>query len=461
MRIRQLLGGAVHRETWVESVDGYLHRRCVDATAGGRALDIRESILRGGAGRGIDIDEWLSAIASARTERGWSAEQASAVCDAAAKAFHVERQLVAEGLLPEGGRIRTYAAHDIAVAVHLAHAGARLGFADEELVAAILESARMNAAAVFADWEQFAASWVAAQSALYGSYPCDDVWRDAVEIAGALLARPTSPWVTVPFPGADARVSADGDAHSADGDADGVDEIRASPVDDAAHGGHEWVRPVTGEQRAERALLAERAGHAIPVDPGGPLYGGLAQGLALGAFDAYAAGAPWNSLRESGAPDHAVLTGLDREWGIRSGEDWFATAASTIGLREFTDADEQLARTRVDDDLRRVGLLPPGGRVDTLAGYSLAWSVRLARLGAQAGLGDPDEAAQMMLAARDTAARVFASWTEFACSVLAGKLVYEDVDRDDLLGGAATLLTRDHSPWRALPFPISDQAGRR
>ncbi len=81
----------------------------------------------------------------------------------------------------------------------------------------------------------------------------------------------------------------------------------------------------------------------------------------------------------------------------------------------------------------------------------------LARLGATAGYSTEAQAAQMILSARDRAAQIFASWTEFAVSSVGGALLHEDITGFvQLRRIAATLLTVDHSPWRALPFPVGD-----
>ena len=136
--------------------------------------------------------------------------------------------------------------------------------------------------------------------------------------------------------------------------------------------------------------------------------------------------------------------------------DWLADHDYDDEAYEATQ-DRLAAITAVDEILCDSGLLAPGGHVGSIGGYSLTWAVYLARLGATAGYSTEAQAAQMILSARDRAAQIFASWTEFAVSSVGGALLHEDITGFvQLRRIAATLLTVDHSPWRALPFPVGD-----
>ncbi|MFT3901181.1 MAG: DUF1266 domain-containing protein [Gordonia sp. (in: high G+C Gram-positive bacteria)] len=283
-------------------------------------------------------------------------------------------------------------------------------------------------------------------------------------------------------------------------DADDFDDLAASLRMDPASTGADvgWVRPAQ-QPRIDRSALVDHALADVPADPDGPLYSHLAQGLALGGLTAVATETPWNSLRDLALPAYQLRVELERIWGIHNAEDWFAVMASMIGFQEFSEAEamldargEAVARggytpddydglwrqwlidrdfdadvyegtherlatvTAVDDWLRDCGLLAPDGHVGTIAGYAIEWAVRLARAGHVAGYADEAEAVQMILTARDSAARIFASWTEYAVSVVAGTLLHHDGGWDTIRTAVATLLTVDHSPWRALPFPLSD-----
>ncbi|GED99136.1 DUF1266 domain-containing protein [Gordonia crocea] len=288
-------------------------------------------------------------------------------------------------------------------------------------------------------------------------------------------------------------------------DAFSAADLAAAFGRDSAGGDLGWVRYSAAEavgSRADRRGLAAHATATIPVDPDGPLYGELAQGLALGALGAAGGATPWNAVRETGTSAYSVRIDLEQVWGIHGAQDWFAVVASMIGLQEFVEAEAMLVArapavasgdyraedfddlwrrwlidhdyggdaydgthhrlaevTAVDEYLRGCGLLAPDGCVETIAGYTFGWAVRLARCGVQAGYAEAAEARQMILTARDSAARIFASWTEFAVSAVAGTLLHHTIDWDDVRAAAATLLAVDHSPWRALPFPLSDPSG--
>ncbi|MFT4199722.1 DUF1266 domain-containing protein [Gordonia sp. (in: high G+C Gram-positive bacteria)] len=201
-RLQRILGESIHRQSWLDAADDYLRGKHINATAGERALDIREDVLDDRRDAYLDVDEWLAAVGAAATEKQWPDEETDAVSRAVVKAFQIERQLTDDGRLAPGRRVWTYMAYDLAGAVYLVQAGLRLGFADAPLAAQILDAARDNAAAIFPDWEQFGASYIAAHSCLHGSYPCDHVWREASAAVTALLGDPGSPWVTLPFPSA-------------------------------------------------------------------------------------------------------------------------------------------------------------------------------------------------------------------------------------------------------------------
>ncbi|MFT3901182.1 MAG: DUF1266 domain-containing protein [Gordonia sp. (in: high G+C Gram-positive bacteria)] len=202
--IERIVGKPIHRQSWLDAADDYLRGRHINATAGERALDIREDVLDDSRDVYLDVDAWLTAVGAAGTDKEWADHEIDAVSRAAVKAFQIERQLTDDGLLPAGKRVWTYMAYDLAGAVYLVQAGFRLGFADPALAAQILDAARDNAAAIFGDWQQFGISYLAARSCLHGSYPCDDVWRDASSTVRILLDDPSSPWVTLPFPAAEA-----------------------------------------------------------------------------------------------------------------------------------------------------------------------------------------------------------------------------------------------------------------
>ena len=109
------------------------------------------------------------------------------------KVFNIERELREVGLTgrrsagmdPHGPRPSS--------AVYLVRAGLRSGVAERRFTAEVPPQ-RANAAVIFTDWRDFALSYASAQSCLFGGYPCDDVWDDAVAVVKELLDDPHSPW---------------------------------------------------------------------------------------------------------------------------------------------------------------------------------------------------------------------------------------------------------------------------
>lgn len=196
---RELLDG-IGREGWLDAVDHLLRGHHINATAGERAIDVREDVLDGRPQALLDIDEWVSAIAEAGIVGNWSEREVEAVTNGALKVFNIERELRELGLLAADERVWTHMAHDLASAVYMVRAGLRSGVAQRRFTAEVLAAARANAADIFTDWHDFAVSYASAQSCLYGSYPCDDVWKDTVAAVTEHLDDPRSPWAGIAFP---------------------------------------------------------------------------------------------------------------------------------------------------------------------------------------------------------------------------------------------------------------------
>lgn len=196
---RELLD-SVGRDGWLDAVDHLLRGHHINATLGERALDVREEALDGRAGALLDADEWVTAIADAGSAKGWSERDVESVTRGALKVFNIERELREVGLLADDRRVWTHMAHDLSSAVYMVRAGLRSGVAERRFTAEVLAAARANPADIFTDWRDFAVSYASAQSCLFGSYPCDDVWDDAVATVKELLDDPRSPWVGLAFP---------------------------------------------------------------------------------------------------------------------------------------------------------------------------------------------------------------------------------------------------------------------
>jgi len=196
---REVLDG-VGRDGWLDTVDHLLRGRHINASAGERALDVREDVLDDRDATVLDVDDWVSAIADAAAEQLWSEREVEAVTRGALKVFNIERELREVGLLAADRRVWTHMAHDLSSAVYLVRAGLRSGVAERRFTAEVLAAARANAAVIFTDWRDFALSYASAQSCLFGGYPCDDVWDDAVAVVKELLDDPHSPWAGLAFP---------------------------------------------------------------------------------------------------------------------------------------------------------------------------------------------------------------------------------------------------------------------
>ncbi|WP_415959367.1 DUF1266 domain-containing protein [Streptomyces sp. 021-4] len=241
------------------------------------------------------------------------------------------------------------------------------------------------------------------------------------------------------------------------------------------------------------------------TDSGGPLYGPLAHGLALGAHLAVTNGLIWNRLGaayEDYATDRARLRS---PWGIphraeyrdrlaslmrtqlvgrvqeavlrtrhtlaaRLGrtptrEEWAEAVARTFAARDADDralADRSLQFIALyENRLRADGALAPDGRVDTLAAFDLGRAVNVVRLALGARYGDPHEAEQDVLRLGELAQKAYPSWPDFSLGYLMARIVHRAED-DGPEAAEHTyqqslaehrLLTQDPtSPYRNIPW---------
>ena len=101
--------------------------------------------------------------------------------------------------------------------------------------------------------------------------------------------------------------------------------------------------PPTGcgwEGRRANATLLAHADKQVPADPDGPLYGPLAQGLALGALRALSTPDLWNTLSAIGS-DGAARRGLLTAWGHREHR-------RLVHDDDLADRADRVHRDRVD-----------------------------------------------------------------------------------------------------------------
>ncbi|MFF3097141.1 DUF1266 domain-containing protein [Streptomyces cyaneofuscatus] len=258
-----------------------------------------------------------------------------------------------------------------------------------------------------------------------------------------------------------------------------------------------WLRADERTGGPERRVLL--------TDSGGPLYGPLAHGLALGAHLAVTNGLIWNRLGaayEDYATDRARLRS---PWGIphraeyrdrlaslmknqlvgrvqqavlrtrhtlaaRLGrtptrEEWAEAVARAFAARDADDralADRSLFFIALyENRLRADGALAPDGRVDTLAAFDLGRAVNVVRLALGARYGDPHEAEQDVLRLGELAREAYTSWADFSLGYLMARIVHRAED-DGQEAAEHTyqqslaehrILTQDPtSPYRNMPW---------
>ncbi|WP_328488957.1 DUF1266 domain-containing protein [Streptomyces zaomyceticus] len=236
---------------------------------------------------------------------------------------------------------------------------------------------------------------------------------------------------------------------------------------------------------------------------GGPLHGPVAHALALGAHLAVLNGLVWNGLGAQYEDYPTDVSRLRRPWAVHHRADFrdklrtlIATRLvgrvpeSVLGMRRRLTArlghppsDEQWASmvtvTFERDDpygedgaeaaefLRRIthyearfradGLLPPDGRVDTLAAFDHGRAVNVVRLALGARYCEPREAEESVLKVLESARREYGSWEEFSLGYLLARLIhFDEGDPEPMYQESVAVhrtLTQDpSSPYRNIPW---------
>ncbi|MFF5918817.1 DUF1266 domain-containing protein [Streptomyces flavochromogenes] len=236
---------------------------------------------------------------------------------------------------------------------------------------------------------------------------------------------------------------------------------------------------------------------------GGPLHGPVAHALALGAHLAVLNGLVWNALGAQYEDYPTDVSRLHRPWAVRHRADFrdklrtlVATRLvgrvpeSVLGMRHRLTArlghapsDEQWAsmvtvnferddpygedRAEAAEFLRRIihyearfhadGLLPPGGRVDTLAAFDHGRAVNVVRLALGARYCDPQEAEESVLRVLEPARQAYGSWEEFSLGYLLARLIhFDEGDAEPMYQESVAVhrtLTQDpSSPYRNIPW---------
>ncbi|MEU6622082.1 DUF1266 domain-containing protein [Streptomyces litmocidini] len=236
---------------------------------------------------------------------------------------------------------------------------------------------------------------------------------------------------------------------------------------------------------------------------GAHLHGPVAHALALGAHLAVLNGLVWNGLGAQYEDYPSDVARLRHPWDVHHRGDFrekLRTLIATrlvgripeavLGIRrrlaarlgtapsderwaaEVSDAFERdnpygegraealefLRRiVRYEERFRADGLLPPDGRVDTLAAFDHGRAVNVVRLALGARYCDPPEAERSVLRVLEAARQAYDSWEAFSLGYLLARLIHFDVgDAEPVYQESATLhriLTQDpSSPYRNIPW---------
>lgn len=188
--------------TWLHAADRLTRGERIRVEPAEIALDIRDAELEQNGAAHLGVDAWVEAVRRHGERLGWDQEQTESVVRCAVKTFHVERQLHADGLLPDDERLVTLFAYDLTAAAFLLHSGVRMRYADAATIETMLDALWHNASTAYRDWASFGASYIAASSMLLGGYPTDSHYEAPATTVDRLLSSPTSPWTAVAFPSA-------------------------------------------------------------------------------------------------------------------------------------------------------------------------------------------------------------------------------------------------------------------
>ncbi|GED99135.1 DUF1266 domain-containing protein [Gordonia crocea] len=248
----------------------------------------------------------------------------------------------------------------------------------------------------------------------------------------------------------------------------------------------------------------------LPVDPSGPLYGVVAQGLALGApLTLMNSRTPWNALWDCGQMDAAECRlMLTDTWGVTDEDHWLAVinrlvdgeygageaywavrartrARRRLGLRVvdeatwvaeietiFADSEQQRfvapitaaidEVNRAETIMRAAHVLDIDEQVAHCDAYDYTRAVSVARWGVRSGWGTPFTVANVAVAVARRAALDYTSWRDYALGWDAGRIVtYPDTWGRAFvpsIRAVRSLLDSPVSPWNNLPFPDPEDA---
>ncbi|MET9957059.1 DUF1266 domain-containing protein [Streptomyces sp. NPDC006339] len=257
------------------------------------------------------------------------------------------------------------------------------------------------------------------------------------------------------------------------------------------------------QQTVATAGGADRLRMRLLTHAGGPLHGPVAQALALGAHLAVLNGLVWNQLGAQYEDYPTDVARLRRPWcvhhraGFREKLDTLLAARlvgrvpeAVLGMRrrlaarlghppteqqwasmvtvnferddpygdDAVEAVEFVRRiTHYEERFRADGLLPPDGRIDTLAAFDHGRAVNVVRLALGARYCDPREAEQSVLRVLEPARRAYDSWPAFSLGYLLARLIHFDEGDPELMYQESLAIHRilvqdPSSPYRNLPW---------
>ncbi|MFC7341106.1 DUF1266 domain-containing protein [Saccharopolyspora griseoalba] len=268
----------------------------------------------------------------------------------------------------------------------------------------------------------------------------------------------------------------------------------------------------------EECFTPDRTNHRLVTRRDGATDPELLHGLACGAHLCVTNGDAWNTLDWHGAGYSAEVQRLDQWWGVQDRQGWIAVQnrllhcdVSTsdwdfvLGARNFLAeaedprVDPQRWRECVDSTIRTniasnvpgtstepgenpdvdsfaeflcglVGkilryearfradeLLPPDGRVRTVAAWDLGRASKMARWGRGARYATEGEMHRALRMTSQEARSRYSSWAEFSAGYVLGRCLHFDEEAfgdwyAEVLLAHRVLVAEDESPWHLVPF---------
>ncbi|WP_336207530.1 DUF1266 domain-containing protein [Nonomuraea sp. LPB2021202275-12-8] len=240
---------------------------------------------------------------------------------------------------------------------------------------------------------------------------------------------------------------------------------------------------------------------------GAPADEAMLRGLACGAHLCYANGDAWNTLNWHGAGYGGEVERLADSWDIRGRDDWQSTQERLLArevspwlwdfvlwvresapgtradpvawrdqvevtMREQADdgADpRELAEcitvlralvgkvTRYEARFRADGLLPPDGRIRTVAAWDLGRAAMVARWGRGARYATEREMHATIERAGKSVQSAYGSWAEFSAGYVLGRCLHFDEEAfgewyTTVLHAHRALMSDPDSPWMTVPL---------